>query len=168
MSPKQAAPSGWNRRSLAYAGGGAIVLVAVLVLFLSGGNEDPATDEGGSRAAEDTPANISTVDRDTSTLFFVAEDGMSLVAHEQELPLTASDDSATRARIVAEQQLGDAPPPLASPFPSGTELRAIFVTLDGVAFVDLNLDVTRQHGGGSLDELFTVYALVNRTHDERS
>ena len=68
---------------------------------------------------------------------------------------------AARARIIIERQLADPPEPLASPFPDGTELRAVYVTPDGNAFVDLNIDVTREHGGGSLDELFTVYALVN-------
>ena len=97
----------------------------------------------------------------TIPLFFVAPDGMSLVVHESELPLSLADDSVTRARIIVEHQLGNAPPPLASPFPPGTELRAIYVTPDGEAFIDLNLDATREHGGGSLDELFTVYALVN-------
>ena len=162
MSPKQASSAGWNRRYLAYAGGGVVLVLAALALFFSGASEDPETSaEGVGRGAEDTPAVTPTIQRDTFPLFFVAEDGMSLVAHERELPLTAGDDSLTRARIVMEHQLGEAPSPLASPFPPGTELRAIYVTLNGEAFVDLNLDVTREHGGGSLDELFTVYALVN-------
>ena len=162
MSPKQASAARWNRRYVAYAGGGVALVLAALALFFSGSSEDPEpSTEGVSRSAEETPADTPTIQRDTFPLFFVAEDGMSLVAHERELPLTVGDDSVTRSRIVVEHQLGDAPPPLASPFPAGTELRAIYVTLDGVAFVDLNLDVTREHGGGSLDELFTVYALVN-------
>jgi hypothetical protein len=163
VSPKKASPVGWNRRYLAYAGGGVALVLAALALFFSSAGEetDSLVAEGADRGAEETPADTPTLERDTSPLFFVAEDGMSLVAHEEDLPLTLADDSVTRARIVVERQLGDAPSPLASPFPPGTELRAIYVTLDGVAFVDLNLDVTREHGGGSLDELFTVYALVN-------
>ena len=162
MSPKKASAGGWNRRYLAYAGGGvALVLAALALFFASAGEETDTLAEGADRGTEETPADTPTLERDTSSLFFVAEDGMSLVTHEEDLPLTIGDDSVTRARIVVARQLGDAPSPLASPFPPGTELRAIYVTLDGVAFVDLNLDVTREHGGGSLDELFTVYALVN-------
>ena len=86
---------------------------------------------------------------------------MALVEHERQVEIRAADDSLTRARVILEHQLGEAPSPLESPFPEGTELRAVYLTPSGDAFVDLNREVTREHGGGSLDELFTVYALVN-------
>ena len=163
MTPTKASQKGWNRRALAYASaGGAVVIVGALVLFLSRGGDNPDNPAGPvTQNIEDAAAGSTSRPDDAFTLFFVAEDGMSLVTHERELPLTEADDTLTRARVVAEHQLGAAPAPLASPFPAGTELRAIYVTPDGEAFVDLNLDVTREHGGGSLDELFTVYALVN-------
>ena len=40
-------------------------------------------------------------------------------------------------------------------------LRAFYVTERGDAFVDLSSDVVRGHPGGSLNELLTVYAIVN-------
>jgi spore germination protein GerM len=45
--------------------------------------------------------------------------------------------------------------------PEGTVLRAFYVTDRGDAFVDLSPEVSRAHPGGSLNELMTVYALVN-------
>ena len=45
--------------------------------------------------------------------------------------------------------------------PAGTTLRAFYVTDRGDAFVDLSSDVVRGHPGGSLNELLTVYAIVN-------
>ena len=138
------------------------MLLATLAIFLA----------GSWRARQSATTQLSSSDRlgDNATsaegtiflpLFYVAENGMSLVAAEQALPVSADDDRLARARIIIERQLADPPEPLASPFPDGTELRAVYVTPDGNAFVDLNIDVTREHGGGSLDELFTVYALVN-------
>lgn len=97
----------------------------------------------------------------TTTLFFVAEDGMALVEHHQPFDRENGDDSLGHAWTVLNHQLAEAPPPLKSPFPEGTELRAIYLTPDGDAFIDLNREITRGHGGGSLDELLTVYALVN-------
>jgi hypothetical protein len=40
-------------------------------------------------------------------------------------------------------------------------LRDVFLTERGDAFVDLSSDVTTKHPGGSLDEIFTVYTIVN-------
>ena len=37
----------------------------------------------------------------------------------------------------------------------------MYLAGDGNLFVDLSGDVTTEHSGGSLDELLTVYALVN-------
>ena len=40
-------------------------------------------------------------------------------------------------------------------------MRQIFVAEDGTAFVDLSKEAVTNHRGGSLDELFAVYAIVN-------
>ena len=65
-----------------------------------------------------TRASTSDVtDPSVATLFFVAEDGMALVAREQDVSSSRADDALTRAHVIVEQQLGPAPPPLVSPFP---------------------------------------------------
>ena len=66
-----------------------------------------------------------------------------------------------QARAILEAQLAQPPAPLLSPIPAGTRLLAIYVTERGDAFVDLSEEITTGHSGGSLDELFTVYAIVN-------
>ena len=95
----------------------------------------------------------------TATLFYVSEDGMRLVGVEREI--LAGKTTTEQARRIAEWQLSSAPSPLASAVPDGTTLRAIFVTPQGDAFVDLSREVSMGHPGGSLEELFTVYAIVN-------
>ena len=95
----------------------------------------------------------------TATLFYVSEDGMRLVGVEREI--RAGKTTTEQARRIAEWQLRSAPSPLASAVPDGTTLRAIFVTAQGDAFVDLSREVSIGHPGGSLEELFTVYAIVN-------
>ena len=93
------------------------------------------------------------------TLFYVAEDGLQLVGVEREVPYGASN--VEQARHIIEEQLALAPEPLVSALPEGTSLRTLFVTEDGSAFVDLSREVVEYHTGGSLDELFTVYTIVN-------
>lgn len=95
----------------------------------------------------------------TATLYFVSEDGMSLVPVQREIP--HGEAVVDQARHIVEAQLGPGAAPLASAIPTGTTLRAIYLSERGDLFVDLSAEVTRNHIGGALDELFTVYALVN-------
>ena len=75
--------------------------------------------------------------------------------------VTFGEAIADQARRIIEAQIAAAPAPLASAIPEGTKLRALYVTERGDAFVDLSAEVTARHTGGALDELFTVYAIVN-------
>jgi hypothetical protein len=148
-----------TRERLVYVGvATALVLVAGISVFFAGLQrltEDPTTvTPDGSAATLPTTAG-------SLVLFFVAENGLGLVTREHKITQTESQDVLARARLVAEEQLGEAPAPLASPFPEGTRVQAIYLTPTGDAFVDLSLEVSRGHQGGSLDELLTVYALVN-------
>ena len=156
---EQPAPPRPTRRYLAYAAGATFILAVGIGLFFLGQRR------GSERSTDvttrlDDPGVVD-VRTGVATLFFVAEDGMALVEHEQQVEMNSADDSLTRARVILKHQLGEAPSPLGSPFPVGTELRAVYLAPGGDAFVDLNREVTREHGGGSLDELFTIYALVN-------
>ena len=60
-----------------------------------------------------------------------------------------------------QAQLAPVTDPLVSAIPAGTMLRAIFLTPQGQAFVDLSADVSSAHPGGSLSELLTIYTIVD-------
>lgn len=149
-----------GRRIILY---GAATAVAVLlgVWAVSGLFPDlaPAGSDTEPRRVGRTAEPGDVLPENTAVLFYVGEDGTSLVEHEIEIPL--GDTTLARARLIAERELGTPEPPLLSPFPEGTTLRAIYITPGGDAFVDLSSHVSTGHPGGSLDELFTVYALVN-------
>ena len=92
-------------------------------------------------------------------LFYVAEDGVKLRSIERDV--TYGEGTAEQARAIVLAQLGPATPPLLSAIPTGTLLRALFVTRQGEAFVDLSPEFRTEHPGGSLNELLTVYTIVN-------
>jgi hypothetical protein len=107
-------------------------------------------------AAAQTPA----VPRIKATLFFASEDGRGLVPVEQEIPL--AEGTLGQARALVEAQLSTTPPaPYLSAIPQGTTLRSLFVSERNEVFVDLDATVRDKHPGGSMNELFTVYTLVN-------
>lgn len=94
-----------------------------------------------------------------ATLYYVSEDGLSLPGVEREVPF--GEPIVEQARRIVEAQLADAPAPLMSAIPPGTTLRALYIGERGDAFVDLSAEVRTHHTGGSLDELFTIYSIVN-------
>jgi spore germination protein GerM len=106
-----------------------------------------------------TPQQTGPERRISVTLFFVSEDGLALVGAQREVSF--GEPVAEQARHIVEAQLGAAPGRLASAIPEGTRLNALFVSERGHAFVDLSRDATAKHTGGALDELFTVYAVIN-------
>ena len=92
-------------------------------------------------------------------LFYVSEDGMRLTSVERDVPY--GESAADQAREILSAQIAPVPEPLVSAVPAGTTVRAVFITEAGTAYVDLNRDVAAAHGGGTLDELLTVYTFVN-------
>lgn len=95
----------------------------------------------------------------TATLFYVAPDGMSLAPAQREVPFGAT--VAEQARAIIEAQLAPAAAPQVSAVPPGVTLRQVFITERGDAFVDLSGEIASKHPGGSLDEIFTVFTIVN-------
>jgi len=92
-------------------------------------------------------------------LFYVSDDGTRLTGVERDVAY--GDGAAAQAGEIVRAQIAAVAPPLVSAVPPGTTLRALYLTANGSAFVDLSRDVVTAHPGGSLDELLTVYSIVN-------
>lgn len=119
---------------------------------------DPVAEEPAPQ--QTTPSGTPAVPRIKAILFFASEDGRGLVGVEQEVPL--AEGAVAQARALIEAQLSTGPPaPLVSTIPEGTTLRGLFVSSRNEAFVDLDATVRDRHPGGSMNELLTVYTIVN-------
>lgn len=100
------------------------------------------------------------VPRIKATLFFVSEDGRRLTPVEREVPL--AEGAVAQARALLEALFAAEPPaPLSSAIPAGTMLRGLFISQRNEVFVDLDPAVRARHTGGSMQELLTVYCIVN-------
>jgi spore germination protein GerM len=145
-----------NRRRAAIIGGG-VVVVALIVWGVSRGLErfvSPKVTPPSTPVAAGAPvAHI------TATLYYASQNGDVLVPVRREVPL--AEGIVAQGRQIVTAQLEAAPMPYVSVIPTGTSLRAFYVTEHGEAFVDLSGQVSTAHPGGSLTELLTVYALVN-------
>ena len=158
--------SGWrdaalmSRRTMVF---GAIVLLAIaggwwlVRAALQRRSATLSTTASGTQPG--TAGTTADARKITATLYFVSEDGMSLVGVQREVPF--GEGVLDQARQIVIAQLAPVPAPLASALPPSTTLRALYVTDRGDAFVDLSSDARTKHTGGALDELFAVYAIVN-------
>ena len=146
-----------GRRSLQIAMG--VVLLGLAAWGVTRGLERlvaPQPSSAEPAAAATTPAEVAHI---TATLFYASEDGQALVPVRREVPL--AEGVIPQGRQILASQLEPAPSPYVSAIPSGTLLRAFYVTEQGDAFVDLSADVATHHPGGSFTEMLTVHAIVN-------
>ena len=151
-----------NARAAAIAGILLVGLVGGLVLFVGlprwYGPRQEASAAASAPTGPITQQAAAAARKITATLFYVGEDGMTLVGAQREVPFGATVPE--QARAIIEAQIASAAP-LLSAIPADTKVRDVFVTERGDAFVDLSADVGTKHTGGSLDEIFTVYTIVN-------
>ena len=155
-----------DRRRLAIAGFVLFGLAAGWALFFGLPHwyaSRQAQVQAGTAAAPPPPAAPGApVRKITATLYYVAEDGMALAPVQRDVPFGATVPE--QARAIVEAQLAPpagTTPPLVSAIPPDVKLRDVYLTERGDAFVDLSSDIVSKHPGGSLDEIFTVYSIVN-------
>jgi hypothetical protein len=120
----------------------------------------PAAVEAGSAEPAPIAAPGEGVARIKVTLFYASPDGLGLQGVEYEVPLASSPVEQAR-EIVAAQLRTQPEPPLLSAIPSGVTLRGVYLSERQEAFIDLDGAVRASHPGGSMHELFTIYAIVN-------
>ncbi len=110
-------------------------------------------------AASAAPVPSASGRKIKARLFYVSDNGIQLAGVERDVPFAETPVEQARELVLA--QLTPVVSPLVSALPTGTTLRSIFLTDGGQAYVDLSHEVTTAHTGGTLDELLTVYTIVN-------
>jgi len=92
-------------------------------------------------------------------LYFATVDHSLLTAEVRTLALP--DSLAGRAREIIDALVEGPKGPLMPTVPTGTKVLALYVTEDGIVYVDFDRAITDNHPGGTLSELLTIYSLVN-------
>jgi spore germination protein GerM len=133
--------------------------VAALVWVLVAGPRPSTAPDTGTTPPQTGGSTETATRRIAARLFYVAGDGMHLVALDREVEY--GEGTVEQASRILEAQLGAAPDSYSSAIPEGTKLRAVFVSSLGEAYVDLSPEIDTKHPGGSLNEMLTVYTIVN-------
>jgi hypothetical protein len=142
---------------LAFIGGLAVLVLIAISIARMYGPPEPAS---AGQPPPPTPTEQKETAHITATLFFGSSDGQALVPVRRDVPLASSVVEQGR-QILTAQLTAESLPSHVNVIPAGTMLRAFYVTDRGDAFVDLSPEIVRGHPGGSLNELLTVYAVVN-------
>lgn len=148
-------------RRIALVGTVALVLGFVVVVFLAKrGLPASARNIAAKPVSAAPPAAPAPAGRKIKArLFYVAADGARLTSVERDVAYGEGTDE--QAREIVAAQLAPVAAPMVSAIPIGTTLRAVFITKSGDAFVDLSREARTSHPGGTINELLTVYTIVN-------
>jgi spore germination protein GerM len=93
------------------------------------------------------------------TLYYLSGTGVTFSTEEREISFSSSLQE--QARRVVQQLLAGSQQGRGSPFPAGVQLRDLFITPQGLAFVDLSQELIANHPGGTCAEELTIYSLTN-------
>lgn len=116
-----------------------------------------STANSSAAAASAAPAGAGR--KIKARLFYVAEDGIHLTHVERDVAY--GEGTLEQAREIVAAQIAPVAEPLVSAIPAGTTLRTLFLTEGGEAYVDFSREIVAAHSGGTVDELLTVYTIVN-------
>ncbi len=141
-----------------FLAGGAVVLVGALIFFYAAFQQPEASHQTPAGAAAPVyPAAETT--RAQVNLYFSGPDLTSLVAETRELP-DSGDPAAFGKKII--QALIDGPRGKGvRTLPATTEVRDVFITGDGTAYVDFNEKISEDHPGGVRSERLSIYSVVD-------
>lgn len=144
------------KRHVLYAVLAIIALSAVFMALLN----MPLT----SSTEDKVKQNVQTTDTQLSDklvvhLYFSEKNNSFLTAEEKNL--FHSDNPVEFAKTIIQALIDGPRKGYMRTIPAGTAIRALYVTRDGTAYVDISNTIKDTHPGGIKTELFTIYSIVN-------
>ena len=91
-------------------------------------------------------------------LYFATRDNDFLTAEER---IINSSDPVNLAELIIQELIVGSRKNLARTIPEKAKLNAVFITGDGIAYVDISEALRRQHPGGVQSERLTIFSIVN-------
>jgi spore germination protein GerM len=135
-----------------------LFVVLVVVYINLGGAEKPRAAQPVSPIPDD-PESTESRELQTVVLFFPSEqDGL---LHQEEREIIPEVSISLQAKRIISELLSGSRLGFLSPIPPGTRLRELYITEEGVAYVDFSREIMDKHLSGSSAEISTIYSIVN-------
>ena len=147
------------------------VLALALVLAPSCSSPQPDAEAPAGQAAEEMDTTNgealteaeppeAPIRRLNVLIYYPASRRDGLIGEPRVIFKTAAPGDRAK-QILADLISGPATDEALRALPPGTRLRQVFVLDDGTAYVDFSSDLKQGIAGGSVEELLTVYSIVN-------
>lgn len=136
-----------------------VLLVILVVLFFQSGTEKKKKAIPASTSLEQETESAEPSESKSVTLFFLSEEDDFL--HGEEREIVSNPSLIYEAKQTIEELLKGSHKGFISPFPPETKLREVFITPEGIVYVDFSREIQDDHLSGATAEVSTVYAVVN-------
>jgi len=142
----------------------ALLLAVLLLAGCAGSEEAEAPPDGESQAAEAVATEqsdpVAPLPRSTVEIYFPSAGSNGLIGEFHQIFETVNASDKAK-QIIADLISGPDGKGNLRALPPSTRLRQAYVLGDGVAYVDFSADLKEDIGGGSMEEILAVYAIVN-------
>ena len=138
----------------------AALLLLAGTIACSGGGAPEATPVDESAETSDEEPTVAPLKRFTVEVYFPSMVGDGLVGEYREIFQTVTPGDRAK-QIVADLISGPSTSEATRALPRGTRLRQVYVMPNGVAYLDFSADLAEGIGGGSMEELLTVYSIID-------
>jgi spore germination protein GerM len=136
-----------------------VLLIVLVMVFFLGVRDDKRSYDPVETVSDSQPLLIETFETKKIVLFFLSEQDALL--HPEERELTFDNVVVHQAKLAIEELIKGSQQGRISPLPVETELREIFITAQGIAYVDFSKELHDNHPSGSTAEICTIFAIVN-------
>lgn len=156
-------PKKKNRKKSRKKGGTEKIFVLLIIvgigLFLAYHFRQEITNFLRPLSLEKPEKKIAVKEKKIVTLFFSEEEGEYLVGEEREIPKRERVEEEARETVV--ELIKGPKGKLISALPPRTRLLTLEMDQNGVAKVNFDRTLSKEHPGGSSAEMLTLYAIVN-------
>jgi spore germination protein GerM len=139
-----------------------LVVFASFVFILRKREAEQSQPTPGTAPSEvaQKPKNEAKIERRINAKLFFSDPRTNLLIAEDRY-VAYKESLHDQAAEVLRQLIAGPTKELDSTIPKGTQLRDMFITKDGIAYVDFSAELASNHIGGSDAEIETVYSIVN-------
>ncbi len=148
-----------DRKRVAILGILFVVLVVLVIVFFKSGLKEKIIPAAPISPPEVEPLRLQPGQTRIVILFFLSENDTLLHPEEREIP--ADTSVVHQAKQTIQELIKGSRRGFISPFPPETKLRELYVTDEGVAYVDFSKDIVEKHLSGSSAEISTIFSVVN-------
>ncbi len=136
-----------------------LFLVVLIIIYFNLGGAVETKPAQFIPAAQDELESEEQKEPTTISLFFPSEHDDLL--HREERKIMPESSPAKKAKRIILELLNGSQQGFLSPIPPETRLRELYITKEGVAYVDFSREIMDKDLSGSSAEMSTIFSIVN-------